>query len=207
MVAYKNTNNIDKAFKLYEELEKRQDLVLDEVFLGVFMRICAKIHHAEMAIKVFEKLKEDRQNMTCLPINSYIKALASRKDYAEKAIETFRAELTGNMQPDIDTYISVLKATATIGDVKTAYDVIQYIKEAEMPINKYIYNGLLRTYAGAISAQITLPSLRDLYMKDAWELFKNVTIKSPEMVNPVMVDSLLLVHTNGFEIDKVEGLV
>ena len=207
MVLYKNGQQFHKAIELYKKVHEDPEIEGDELFYSVFMRICAKVHRCEMAVKVWDHLTKSREKMTCLPINAYIKALASRKDYAERAIEVWRVEMNKGMQPDSDTYVGLLKACGMIGDVKTAFNAIQDMKAADMPITVYIYNGLLRTYASAVASESILPSLRDLYVKDAWELFKNISMHSPEMISSNLLDSLLLVHTNGHHIDKAEGLV
>ena len=207
MVAYKNTHSPTKAFKLYEEIESDPSIEGDELFYGVFMKICARISHCEMAVKVFSKLRENRPDMSCLPINAYIKALGSREDYADQAIETFRTYIEEGMQPDMDTYIVTQSACDKVGDVKTAFDIVQYIKKDGLEMNKYIYTGLIKTYAGAVRSKYFLPSLKEVYLKDSWELFKQISVNSPDMVNVQMIDAQLLVQANALRIDQVEGLV
>ena len=97
MVGYKNTGNIDKGFALYKKIKAQDEIEPDELFQSVFMKICAKVHHAELATKIFRELSETRDNMTCLPINAYIKALASRKD-VKNSIFKRKIKLKNSMQ-------------------------------------------------------------------------------------------------------------
>lgn len=48
--------------------------------------------------------------MTCLPYNAMIKALASRSDYADRAIELYQKMRASGIPPDQDTYIHMMKA-------------------------------------------------------------------------------------------------
>jgi len=48
--------------------------------------------------------------------------------YAKQAIEIFHQMTSHMVSPDEDTYLCVLKACATIGDVKSAYDIVKASK-------------------------------------------------------------------------------
>ena len=52
--------------------------------------------------------------------------------------------------PNMTTFTGVLKATALLGDIYTANEVIKEIRYLGYSVNNYIVTGLLRTYAGAI---------------------------------------------------------
>ena len=53
--------------------------------------------------------------------------------YAKEAIDTFHRMTALMVAPDQDTYICLLKACATIGDVKTAYDAIKVLLKKQKP--------------------------------------------------------------------------
>jgi pentatricopeptide repeat protein len=73
--------------------------------------------------------------------------------------------------PDEHTYVAVLRATAKVGDTQTAYDALQDMKIHGHKMTEYIYNGLIRTYAGAAGLRNVKEEHIDLYMKDSFELF------------------------------------
>jgi len=109
--------------------------------------------------------------------------------------------------PDSDTFIALFKACSTIGDVKTAFNGIIQLKQLNIPLSSYMYNGLLRTYAGACSLELVTQELRDLYSKDAWKLFKELQTTDKIPVNINILNSLLLVHTKAHDLAQVEGAV
>jgi hypothetical protein len=39
-------------------------------------------------------------------------------------------------------------------------------------MNVYIYNGLLRTYAGAVATENIKEEIRNTYIEDAWNIFR-----------------------------------
>ncbi len=59
------------------------------------------------------------------PYNSLIMALASRPDYSEKALETWRNMRLLKVVPDPLTYSAVLRATENLGDVQAAYEAVE----------------------------------------------------------------------------------
>lgn len=78
------------------------------------------------------------------------------------------------------------------------------MKQQNIPLSVYMYNGLLRTYAGACGTDFVGEEIKDLYIEDAWNLFKQLqTIeKLPVSVN--ILNSLLQVHTKAMTKEKVE---
>ena len=73
--------------------------------------------------------------------------------------------------PDQHTYVAVLKACSKIGDTQTAYDALQDMKIHDFKMTEHVYNGLIRTYAGAAAVWNTKEEHIDMYIKDSWELF------------------------------------
>ena len=73
--------------------------------------------------------------------------------------------------PDEHTYVAVFRATSKIGDIQTAYDALQDMKIHGFPMTEHVYNGLIRTYAGAAAKREVREVHIDEYIKDAWELF------------------------------------
>lgn len=78
------------------------------------------------------------------------------------------------------------------------------MKQDKLKLNKYHYNGLLRTYAGAIETPYLKEEIKKLYMEDAWNLFRQLQTKDNIEVNVNILNSLLLVHTNAYDVSKVE---
>lgn len=74
-------------------------------------------------------------------------------------------------------------------------------------MNVYIYNGLLRTYAGAVATENIKEEIRNTYIEDAWNIFRQLQTVDNLQVNVNILNSLLLVHTKAIEAEKVEGLV
>lgn len=66
---------------------------------------------------------------------------------------------------DSDTIVHTLKACASIGDVKTAFEVLQLMKEKKITPNKYIYNQILKVYSGACKIEFIPDETIELYIK------------------------------------------
>ena len=108
-----------------------------------------KTNDAEKAMAFYNMMSDMEFANSTKVFNALIKALGSRADYAERGIEKFRLMLMRSIPIDSDTVVHTLKACSTIGDVKTAFDVIRLMKENKIPENRYIYNQIIRVYAGA----------------------------------------------------------
>ena len=59
---------------------------------------------------------------TSLTYNAIIVALASRRKYANEAIQKWRTMLANGVSPNKYTIVAVLKATAQLGDIPTAVE-------------------------------------------------------------------------------------
>ena len=115
--------------------------------------------------------------------------------------------LLADVSPDSDSIVSVLKACAQVGDIQTAFDSLLHAKQAKIPMNRYIYNGLLRVYAGCMELGDLEEDKKEAYIKDAWRLFEQFVQQFPKEVSSNMINSLLLVHTLSFRIQMAEELV
>lgn len=69
-------------------------------------------------------------------------------------------------------------------------------------INKYVYNEMLRTYAGALSHDLVPDNVKDTYIMDSWKLLEQ--IKKEKKVSIQILNSLLLVHCKAMRMDHVE---
>ena len=74
--------------------------------------------------------------------------------------------------PDEHTYVAVLRACAKIGDTQTAYDALQDMKIHGLKMTEHMYNGLIRTYAGAAAVWHVKEEHIDMYIRDSHELFR-----------------------------------
>lgn len=108
--------------------------------------------------------------------------------------------------PDQNTFVAVLKATGHTGDVQVAYEAIQEMKANELPMTIKIYDGLIRTYAGACKAAGTTEKQIDAYINDAWMLLAQLEEKNMK-VNINILNGLILLHGNALREADVEGKV
>lgn len=103
-----------------------------------------------------------------------------------------------NVAPDSHTFVAVLKACGKLGDVKTAFDVLQEMKVYGFPMTEHVYNELIRAYAGACLVPAIPEAHIDMYIKDAHELFK--TLERDEdgkglQVNIEVLNSMVYLYT------------
>lgn len=93
------------------------------------IRICALDSSAEKAKLIFEDIKKmPSVRLTCLHYNSLIKALSTRKDYAEEAIEVYTRMINDEIKPDSNTFVNLLMATSKIGDIATSFNAMTFMK-------------------------------------------------------------------------------
>lgn len=80
------------------------------------------------------------------------------------------------------------------------------MKSLGFELNVYIFNGLIRTYAGAC----TIPEIEEehvkMYIKDAWDLLEQMKEKDIP-ININIVNSLLLLHCNALFTEEVHEKV
>ena len=79
-----------------------------------------------------------------------------------------------NIEPDNVTYVAVLKACAQLGDIQTAYDVLQELKLKDGIMNEHVFNQLIRVYASACMVPQVKNEHIDMYVKDAWLLYEQM---------------------------------
>lgn len=199
--AYTKQYNYDKAWEVYNNLEKLNNdinselemlssnnsllnkqkgevkflskpLIEDEYLTSYMIKICEKTHDAEKALYLFRKMEDKGFVPTTLYFNSIILALSSRITYASQAIDMYTKMKLLNVAPDLTTFSALLKATSKLGDIYTANELIKELKAMGYDINKYIITGLIKTYAGAIRNPLTKKELIEDYIKDSWELVK-----------------------------------
>ena len=104
------------------------------------IRVCAKTKESEKGMKLFNDLQIEGFVEHSKPYNSIMMACASTERYADKTIEYWHLLHMKNIEPDQVTYVAVLKACAQLGDIQTAFDVLQELKLKNGIINENIFN-------------------------------------------------------------------
>ena len=189
--AYKRVRNINKWWELFAVTE--QKIMNDEFLISLMIRICAATHQAEKALMLFHRLETLGFVEYAEPYNSIIFALASRPEYARQAIEKYRIMQKKRIVPDYHTFVGVLKATSKYGDIPVAIEALDTMRNLGFEMNSHIYNGLIRTYAGAC----TIPKIEERqiesYVADAWALLDQMKEKDIPL-NIHILDSMVLLH-------------
>ena len=78
------------------------------------------------------------------------------------------------------------------------------MKQHNIPLSIYMYNGLLRTYAGACGSEYIEPELKQMYIEDSWNVFRQLQTIDNMAMSVNILNSLLLVHTKANDIEKME---
>ena len=108
--------------------------------MSYMIRLCGKTHDSEKGIRLFNDMQLDGFIEHSKPFNSIIAACASTRRLAHKAIEYWHLMHHKSIKPDSLTYNLVLKACSQIGDVTTAFDVLQEMKLNGFEPTEHIYN-------------------------------------------------------------------
>ena len=72
-------------------------------------------------------------------------------------------------------------------------------------MTEHVYNGLIRTYAGAAAVRHVKEEHIDMYIKDSWELFQQLEQNPDAKVNIYVLNSLLLLHTNALRVEELDS--
>lgn len=210
--AYKRQRKIDKCWELYDYFSANLGLEgdgkdPDEFMLGYMVRLCAATHDSEKAILIFNTMEQHGYVRHAIPYNSIMFALASTKRYSEKALEYWRQMHVHNVVPDRHTFVAALKACSQLGDVKTAFDILQEMKLHAFPMTEHVYNELIRVYAGACRLPHVPEKEVDMYLEDAMALFR--TIERDEKnegveVNIQILNSLVSLFAAALRPEEVE---
>lgn len=180
----------------------------DDVLLGLMIKVCAKSQSAEKAKMLWKQMdKLESVRLTAHHYDSIILALASRKDYAEEALQKYEEMKTAVIQPTRLTFVGVLEATSKLGDIDSAYNAIVQMNALKIRQNDQIFDGLLKTYASALIKPNLPKELKEMYLADAWKLFDSIVETSPSQVTAHILNSLALVHVNGDKLEEAEDAV
>ena len=167
----------------------------DEFLYSLMIRICAATHDAEKALNIFDQMREEGFIEIAETYNSLIFALASRSNYARRAVDLYRKMVQRKVVPDRHTFTGVLKATAHTGDVPTACEILETMRTLNIDMTVHTYNGLIRTYAGACLVPDVDQGHIEVYIKDAWELLDQMRDKEID-INIYVLNSMVLLHAN-----------
>lgn len=201
------TGHVRECWERFDEIESL-GLKADDVLLGMMIKICARTKSAEKAKFLWNKMsKLPNLRLTAHHYDSLILALASRPDYAQEAIDKYLEMKDSYIQPTRLTFIGLLEATAKTGDIDTAYNAIVQMNAVKITQNDQIYDGMLKTYASALSKPNLPKDLRELYFKDAWKLFDRAAEADPTNIKPPILNSLALVHINAGKLEEAEDAV
>lgn len=227
--AHFQAGNYDKCWMLYDNLPKLNNdivedikarlghkfnkgvmpikpLVPDEYLITTMIRIAAKTSDAEKAINLFSKMERMGYNPTTYHFNSIISALSSRKAYSSQALDMYTKMKLLKLTPDQATFAVVLKATAYLGDIYTANEILKEIKYLNIKLNEQIVVGLIKTYAGAVLLPNVGDKEIDQYIKDSWELVHYCEINDIP-ISSYVLNALLSVNCNSLKWDKVDNEV
>ena len=207
--AFKRVGDFERCWELFAEVRHSQlnGESVDEQLLSFMVRICSSTHEGEKALKLWAELESDGFLELAKPYNSIMFALGSTKRFAELAIEYWHKMQLKGITPDRHTYVAVLKATAKIGDTQTAYDALKDMKMHDLPMTEHVYNGLISTYAGAAGLWNVKEEHIDLYIKDSWELFRQMEENPEAKVTEQVIGSMLQLYCKALRLDELEAKV
>jgi len=176
----------------------------DEFFMTIALKACARDSQAELALTIWQDLGALSTLDNCGPYDELIMALAKRKEYAEKAIETWRQMRAKGVVPSARTYNGVLTATSRLGDLPLAKEIITDMKVNGVNMDKSRYGLLMQIY-GAASPRVDIEN-KAKFVEDCWELFRSYEQTGGE-VGQYILNSILSMHIQAGMIGEVEGMV
>lgn len=176
----------------------------DEFFMTMALKACARDSQAELALTIWQDMQAYSSFDNCGPYDELIMALAKRKEYAEKAVETWRQMRAKGVVPSARTYNGVLTATTRLGDLPLAKEVITDMKVNGVNMDKCRYGLMMQIYGAACPRADA--ANKALFVDDSWELFRAYE-KSGGKVDQYILNSILSLHIQAGRSGEVEGLV
>jgi pentatricopeptide repeat protein len=85
--AYNRAGDFEKCWEIFRECRMNLPGAGDEMLLSFMVRIAAKTHDSEKALRLFAELESDGFVEQAKPYNSIISALGSTARFAELAIQ------------------------------------------------------------------------------------------------------------------------
>lgn len=77
----------------------------------------------------------------------------------------------------------------------------------DLPVNEYIFNQLIRVYAGACLVPQTKHEHIDMYVNDGWLLYEQMTQQTDFEPNIRVLNSLSLLFANALKVEELEQKV
>lgn len=74
-------------------------------------------------------------------------------------------------------------------------------------MTSHVYNGLIRTYAGAAGIRHMKESHIDQYLKDSWDLFEQLRQNPDAEVNIQILNSLTFLHCQALRVEELDSKV
>lgn len=195
-------NQSAKAVQMYKEWSLK--IVPDEYMMIMGIRAAGKCYEAEYGLRIWDNLNTSGFIKTAYPYNEIIMTLGKRKDYAEKAIDIWRDMRNSGVVPDGRTYTAALTAVSRLADLHLAREVLYDMKQFDLETDVAQTSLMLYIYGNACKKA----SVEDveLYVKEAWDIF-SAWEKKGGLVNDVVLNSLLSVHTLSLKENEAEAMV
>lgn len=206
---YAKVEDFARCWEIYTECMQKdkpgQDI--DEQMMSYMIRLCSKSKDPQKALRMFNEMQLDGFVEHSKPFNSIMMACASHFMYAPRTIEYWHQMHMKDVEPDNVTYVAVLKACAQIGDIQTAYDVLQELKIKNGTMNNHIFNQLIRVYAGAIKEPECSDEKVDRYCGDAWALYQQMQEMPESEVSVQVLNSLIHLYAGAIRPHEIESKV
>lgn len=139
---------------------------------------------------------------------SLLRALSTRIDYSQEALDFYRKMIETNIQPTKEALTYALSAASNIGNVKMAYDILAQCKDLGYSMTSDHLSSIIDTYSTAIRAFYIPQNLIDLYIKDGWNVLNKALLsENPKLVNHKVLNSLIMLHASALKMKDAEELV
>ncbi len=128
-------------------------------------------------------------------VNSYIKALASRKEYSGKAVDLFIDRFEKGKIITLESVQWALKACATAAYLQSAVEIIKIMKSKAIEPDSIVYSEMLKVYASVCDKPNLEENQRELLQMDSWKILQEAQNKN--LVNVHLLNSLMSVYAQG----------
>jgi pentatricopeptide repeat protein len=201
ILALSKQGRAKEAIEVYEKYSPEVDT--DEYLLASVLNACSKISATEYAVGIWDRLKGIGFPEVAYFYNEMIMCYAKRKDYAQQAIELYKQMRGKGIIPDNRTFNGFFTACARLGDLPEARFGLKEMKNFGLEPTFIHLAQLMNVYS-----QATLDAneaAKELFVKESWEIFR--ICKERGIVDILVLNNLLAVHTRALFDNQVEGLV
>jgi len=176
---YARSKDMDKVFDIYNFLNSRNDLKMDEVIYNSILDGCAKTGNLEKALSIYEDMNKNNIKKSNVTYSILVKLYANNKMH-EKALQVHQEMITQNIRPGIIVYTCLIQTCLRNKQFEKAIELFESLKADKLRPDHVLYNtvvnGCLYNQKWELACKYSLESFEN-NVKMAYDIYRSVLEK------------------------------